>query len=513
MNATWQVAKSEIRSTRGLVACQNWLAAEAGADVLSKGGNAIDAAVTTALVLSVVEPWLSGIGGGGFLLRADGKSGAIDALDFNVVTPSALDPDEYPLVKGDGGDWFNWPQVEDDRNIAGYSSICVPGAIAGLSEALSRFGTISWAQALEPAIEQARRGLPLDWYTALALAIDGQNLARFPATSALFLHNGRPPKVPENTENAYLPMRDKAATLERLAEAGARDFYDGEIAKRLIAGLSQGGSVISAQDLRDYAPRWLEPLSQTYKGLAVHAIPGLSGGPTLLAALTELQESLPTEDPFAPKTALAFARAIRRASETRLKQYGHAAGESCTTHISIVDKDGTMVSLTNTLLSRFGSKVVLPGMGFALNNGMMWFDPRPGHPNSIAASVRPLANMCPIIATRDGVPELALGAAGGRQIVPAVTQILSYIAAFSLAPEQAFNAPRIDASSKTIRVNRRARADIAPALASEFPVELIEDTLYPVNFAIPSAVMRKDGINVGMAHANSPWAAVREATL
>lgn len=512
MNETWQIGKTQVEGKNGMVACQNWLAAEAGAAVLSAGGNAVDAAVTAALVLSVVEPWLSGIGGGGFLLRADGKSGQVDVLDFNVISPRGLDPADYPLVKGNDGDWFNWPSVEDDRNLIGYGSICVPGAIAGLAEALDRFGSISWAKALEPAIEQANKGLQIDWYAALALAIDGHNLARFPASSALFLDNGRPPRVSEGAKPRVLPMTAKAKTLERLASVGARDFYEGQIAQQLVGGLREGGSSLSGADLAAYAPRWLTSETIGFRGRTIHAVPGLSGGPTLLAALREIDQNLQGNDPLSGETALLFAKALRLASEYRLKHIGHAAGDSCTSHVSVVDAEGNMVSLTNTLLSRFGSKVVVPELGFALNNGLMWFDPRPGQPNSIAAGRQPLANMCPVIATAGDRPEFALGAAGGRQIVPAIAQILSYVLAFDMSLEQAFLSPRIDASGPIIRVNRSASPDVVAAIAAEFDMQVIDDSLYPVNFAVPSAVLRRGDSNIGMVHPRNPWAAVREAS-
>jgi gamma-glutamyltranspeptidase / glutathione hydrolase len=507
MNESWTIRKGETRSRHGLVACQNRLAAEAGAKVLSNGGNAVDAAVVTTLVLSVVEPWLSGIGGGGFMLRADAASGAVDALDFNVMSPIDLDPADYPLASGRDGDWFDWPSVAEDRNLIGYSSICTPGAIAGLAEALEKFGTLSWEEALQPAIEHAHRGTELDWFTVLALAIDAAGLARFPASSSIFLVDGRPPRAPERGVKAHLPMPAKAAMLERLAKVGARDFYEGEIAGKIVADLQAGGSRITADDLARYQPRWLEPLKHEYRGLDVYAMGGLSGGPTMIEAIAELDKTLPTDDPLSGKSSLAFARALRRASEHRLRSLGHAGGGSCTTHISVVDSSGTMVSLTNTLLSRFGSKVVLPQTGFLMNNGVMWFDPRPGQPNSIAPGVKPLANMCPIIAKRDGKPYLALGAAGGRQIMPAVVQLLSYVGCFGLSLEDAFMSPRIDASGVKIMVDRRAKPDVASRVSSEFPVEIVEDTLYPVNFAIPSAVMRDGEEFVGMAHPNHPWAA------
>jgi gamma-glutamyltranspeptidase/glutathione hydrolase len=508
MGEHWMIRKGEVRSDLGLVACQNWLAADAGAAVLSRGGNAVDAAVTTALTLSVVEPWLSGIGGGGFLLRADGASGAIDTLDFNVNSSRNIDPASYRLVDGRDGDWFDWPSVKEDRNLIGYHSICVPGAVAGLAEALERFGTISFAEALQPAIAHARHGLVLDWFTVLCLAIDAEGLGRFPASAELFLQDGRAPRVPEIGDSRTIPMPRKAAMLERLAQAGWRDFYEGQVAASILADLRAGGSPIDAGEMRDYRPVWGEARSTSFRGWNVHAMAGLSGGPTLAAALAELETSLPAGEPLSGEAALAFSRAIRRASEHRLRTLGHASGDSCTTHVSVVDRTGTMVSLTNTLLSRFGSKVVLPATGFLMNNGMMWFDPRAGQPNSIAPGVRPLANMSPMVATKDGKPILALGAAGGRQIMPAVTQILAYVAKYGMSLEDAFHAPRIDASNVRLRVNRRAKSDVAARVGEEFPIEIVDDTLYPVNFAIPSAVLRDGDENVGMAHQNHPWAAV-----
>lgn len=508
MAEQWAVRKGEVRSAGGLVACQNWRAAEAGAAVLSRGGNAMDAAVTTVLTLSVVEPWLSGVGGGGFLLRADGATGAVDTLDFNVNASRNLDPASYSLVEGRDGDWFDWPSVKNDRNLIGYHSICVPGAVAGLAEALERYGTISFADALQPAITHARRGLVVDWFTVLCLAIDAEGLSRFPASSDLYLQNGRAPRAPETGSERTIPMPRKAAMLERLAEAGWRDFYEGEVAASIVADLQAGGSPIDANEMRDYRPVWREALAVPFHDVVVHAMPGLSGGPTLAAALTELVTALPADAPLSGQASLAFARAIRRASEHRLRTLGHASGESCTTHLSVVDRSGTMVSLTNTLLSRFGSKVVLPATDMLMNNGVMWFDPRPGQPNSIAPGVRPLANMSPIVATCDDKPRLALGAAGGRQIMPAVAQILSYVAACGMSLEEAFHAPRIDASGVRLRINRKARPDVAASVGREFPVDIIDDTLYPVNFAIPSAVYRDGQENVGMAHHNHPWAAV-----
>ncbi|WP_118134140.1 gamma-glutamyltransferase family protein [Oceanicella sp. SM1341] len=504
----WSGIEKHARSSAGgLVAAQHGGAAEAGARVLASGGNAMDAAVVTALTLSVVEPWLSGIGGGGFLLHASGETGAVDTLDFNVRAPGGISAADYPLRGGKGGDWFDWPAVEGDRNLSGPMSVCVPGAIAGLAEALERFGTLSWEAALAPAIAEAERGLEVDWFTRLCIAIDAGNLTADPASAAIFLPGGQPPD-PGRTPR--LPMPAKAATLRRLAKQGARDFYEGETAAILARELAEAGSKLSAADLAAYRPEWHAPRTARYRDHEIHVIDGLSGGPSLLEALAALDI---TRDTPEAEAALAYAKAIRAATHRRLTTMGHAsAGGDCTSHVSVVDRAGNMVSLTNTLLSRFGAKVTLPSAGFLLNNGMMWFDPRPGVPNRIAPGARPLANMSPLIASREGRPALALGAAGGRQIFPALVQILSYMIDHGMDAEAALRAPRLDASTPTIKVNRRAAADVAAKVAEAFPVELVTDTLHPVNFAIPSAVARAGGRNTGMAHPTSPWAAVAAET-
>ncbi|MEY8830822.1 gamma-glutamyltransferase [Sedimentitalea sp. XS_ASV28] len=506
-DATWTVSKSQLDSPRGVVAAQHFEAAQAGAQILENGGNAMDAAVVTALVLSVVEPWLSGIGGGGLLLWASGDGGEVDTLDFNVRASRNMDWSQYPLVEGRDGDWFDWPSVEDDRNLIGYASICIPGAVAGFSEALEKYGTLSWEDALAPVIEIAERGMRIDWFTSLCLAIDAQGLARLPASAELFLDNGRPRRVPNGKQVDYLPMPAKAATLRRLARAGAQDFYEGEIARSVVTDLLAGGSVIDATDLAEYQPRWRSAQSGCYRDTEVAVVPGLSGGPSLLETLSRIETSLTTGATEA-QAAAVYASAIRSTYEDRLKTMGHAGAHGdCTSHVSVVDADGNMVSLTNTLLSRFGSKVTLPGSGVLMNNGMMWFDPRKGMPNSIAPAARPLANMCPAILSRDGRPIMAIGAAGGRQIFPCVAQLISYVLDRGMSLEEAFHAPRIDGSGPTIVIDQAAAPDVAAAVSQYYPVEIRANSLHPVLFAIPSAVLRAGGRNSGMVHPVNPWTA------
>ncbi|MET1412043.1 gamma-glutamyltransferase [Roseibium sp. HPY-6] len=507
---TWAVTKPQLESSGGIVATQHFEAAQIGADVLSSGGNAMDAAIAAAVALSVVEPWLSGLGGGGFLLHAD-AAGTIETLDFNMRAPGATDPADYPLAGGNGGDWFNWPSVVSDRNLIGPMSICVPGAVCGLAKALERHGSISWAEALAPTIELAERGMRVDWFAELAFAIDAHDLSQDPYARQLFVNPDSRVSNPVDATTKFLPMPRKAAMLRTLAKRGADDFYQGETAAKLIADLRAAGSKISPQDLADYRADWSAPASCVYRDRTVHTIGGLSGGPSLLSTLEHLSDHelrSATEATFAAH----HADAIRQVYEIRLKSLGHAAAaKDCTSHLSVVDKAGNMVSLTNTLLSRFGSKVVAPSLDLVMNNGTMWFDPRPGQPNSIAAGAAPLANMAPVITTLDGKPDIAIGAAGGRQIFPAIAQLLSRIIDKNETLETAVHAPRIDASTPTILVNRKAAPDTATTIAAKHAVQITEDSLYPVQFAIPTLVRagHHGAPNVGAVHPNNPWAAVR----
>jgi len=517
-SSNWTVKKSALRSDHGLIACQNPYAAEAGARILAQGGNAADAAVTAALLLSVAEPWLSGVGGGGFLLWGASGTDMTRALDFNMIAPAALDPTDYPVTDSTDSDWFSWPAVVGERNLAGYKSICVPGAIDGLATALAELGTMRWEDALAPAIAAADTGLSVDWYAAMCIAIDAAGLARFPASAEIFLRDGQAPPAPDGRRNFQLPMPAKAKLLRHLAKEGPRAFYEGAPAKAMAADLAAGGSKINESDLANYRCRWVSPLIGKYRGNDLHVMPGLSGGPSLLDALERL-ESAWTPECEQPdgEAALAYARALREAYRHRFETLGHAGalpgihGE-CTSHISVVDRDGNMVALTNTLLSRFGSKVVLPSAGILMNNGVMWFDPRSGRPNSIAGGARPLANMCPALMTGKNGPLLSIGAAGGRQIFPAIFQLLSYMIDFGMDLETAFHAPRLDTSTDAVVVNSRAHPTMTSLLARHFPVEIVEETIYPVLFAIPTAVRRHSRMPhfEAMAHPISPWATVSE---
>ncbi len=511
----WQIRKPTVTSSSGLVAAQHVGAARLGAEVLARGGNAVDGAVATAFALGVCEPWLSGIGGGGIMVIHLAAEQETHVVDFGMVTPASLDPARYSLREGTGQGLFAWPAVDGDRNLKGYESICVPGTVDGLGLALERFGTIDLATALEPAIALASEGLPVDWYATLSIALESKPLATFPATRAIFLPEGLPPATSMGAPLARLDLGNLAATLRRLAAGGRREFYEGDTADAIVRDVRGGGGALNLGDLTSYRARVVAPLRLDYRDVTLNVPPGLTGGQTFVDALRALEGATFSADGEPTgKDFLHYARALRDAYAARFETMGHAGSAeapSCTSHLSVVDRAGNMVSLTNTLLARFGSKVVLPETSVLMNNGTMWFDPRPGRPNSIAPGRRPLANMCPVLGTRDGAACLAIGGAGGRRIIPAVVQLVSFLIDFGLPIDTAFDLPRIDLSDgRTVACDARLPDEVVATVAAELPVTRQPPGVYPPMFAVPSAVVRdtRTGLQTGAAHPYSPWAGV-----
>ena len=492
----------------GVVASQNRAASEVGAQVLRDGGNAIDAAVATALALTVVEPWMSGLGGGGALLFYCARTGAVRAVDFSMVAPRGLDPASYRVTDGQDADLFGWPKIVDNRNVLGASSVAVPGVVAGLSLALAEFGSRSWRDMMVPALQLARKGLEVDWYTTLAIANAVSDLQRFPASAADFLRGGQAPVAVAATLHGrplHLPRERLLATMERLAEAGPRDFYEGDIAASIAADMKAEGGYLGREDLRSYQARIVQPAQGIYRGQRVCVAPGLNGGATLLAALEQLSHRYTPGPAITADTFVAHAGSLHTAWQQRLATMGDHGGESCTTHLSVVDAQGNMVTLTQTLLSLFGSRLTLQQSGLLMNNGIMWFDPVPGRPNSIGAGKRPLANFCPALMLGDK-GNYALGGSGGRMILPAVLGVISFLADHGLSLGDALSRPRVDVSGNDwITADSRLPLATLQALAQVLPVVQADRTVMPVNFTVATGVADCNGEKSGAVEPALPW--------
>ena len=521
-----QIRKPAVVSKGGIVAAQSRKAAEIGAEVLAAGGDCVDAVIATTFALGVLEPWMSGVGGGGAMVLYRAREDRYEVIDYGMRAPGGLRPADYPLT-GDGAasDIFPWPRVKDDRNIHGPGSIAVPGVVAGMEEAHRRHAKLPWRELLGPCVALAGKGLAVDWWTTLMIASSAADLRRYPASAAAYLQDGLPPNAQWGVKSTVrLPQDKLKATLAHLAEQGPRDFYQGDLARSFAADVQAGGGALSVEDLASFRAYAREPLAIPYRGGNVYATPELTCGPTMAHALRLLQETL-QPGRGAPDAAAytAYALALQSAYRERLQDMGDADGRralgaehlapACTTHFSAVDRDGNMAAVTQTLLSTFGSRFVLPHSGVLMNNGIMWFDPTPGEPNSLAPGKRCLTNYTPVLAQAADGRRLAVGASGGRRILPAVTQLLSFVMDYGMDLDAAIHAPRIDASEGAVVIGDvRLPAPARDALRARFDYEEARVQTFPMKFACPSVVLRDGTTNSGATEIFQPWSdAVAEA--
>ncbi len=472
----WKVTKQPVRG-KGVVVAQNGRAAEVGAEILRKGGNAIDAAVATGMAIGTLEPWMSGIGGIGFMTIFSAKEGRAWTIDYGPISARKLDPKNYPIVGPGPANAFAWPDILEQRNEVGYHSIAVPGQVDGMAKALERFGTLKWPDVMAPAIALARRGMELDWYMQVMIANGAEHLAKFPASKANYLpDDGRVPTLDWQANVRHLKLGNLGETYQRLSDGGPRAFYEGALARDIAGDLQAGGSAIDYDDLRSYEARVVEPLAFQHGSATINVAGGLTAGPTL-------------------------RRTIELAG-------AHTKGKGAPDADFFV-AIGNMVALTQTLMSLFGSGVMLPKTGITMNNGMLWFDPEPNRPNSMAPGKRPLCNICPVVVTKDGQPWFCIGASGGRRIVPAVTQLALMLIDRGLDVTTAFHQPRIDVSGVgPIRVNRDLPDAVKQAIAARLPIVEVTNQVSPLGFANPSCIVRDpaSGELTGMNEVMSPWA-------
>jgi gamma-glutamyltranspeptidase / glutathione hydrolase len=508
------VRKPSVRSAGGIVVTQNRVASEVGARVLKEGGHAVDAAVAAAFAVGVVEPWMSGIGGVGAMLVRDARGGKITALDFGGRSPKGLRIEDFPLAGGhDQGNLFGWPLVVDNRNTVGAKALVAPTQPAGMALAHKLFGTKSWRALIAPAVALAEQGPIVDWHTLLVIASGLADLRKDAGASRRYLRDGLPPlpNAPQaGLAQPTLPAPDLARTLRALAEEGADVLYRGALARSIVEDVQALGGYLSAEDLETVTPRVVEPLAFTYRDRTLNVLPELTGGPTLAIAFSELARHGGATAGAGPDGArfVAYAKALETAWKDRFERMGDAGERSLptsTTHISVVDRDGNMVALTQTLLSLFGCRVVLPGSGILMNNGINWFDPRPGGPNGLAPDRRGLSNYVPTIMT-GAETEIAIGGCGGRRILPAVFQLLAMAADFGFDLDAAFHQPRVDVSGGlAVTVDRRLPPETRRALQDALTTIVAEPVVYPFPFTIAGAVRRAAGLNEGATEPEQPW--------
>lgn len=474
----------------GAVAAAHPLAVQAGIGALMAGGNAIDAAVATAFALTVVDPPSTSLGGRGSALIFLAGSGRLFTLDFNTVCPADATAGVYDVVPTRPGEWWS---VRDYANDIGPRAVSVPTNAAGFCAAAERYGRLPLGRLVGPAAQIAEEGFAVHRSLEMSIAANADRLGASPASRAVFMPAGRPLRRGERCANP-----DLARSLRAIGELGASEFYRGGIAKAIIAESWANGGLLSDIDLAEYSVSEAAPAVTSYRGLDVAVTARCTGGPTVLEALNILERfDLPNAAAYEPRTVhlgiealkLAWAdrfahvadpafvpmpldgllskeyaseraalidperatrapaagdpwrySAMARAASERVGR-GQASAE--TTYCCAVDSEGNAVSMTHTLCGAFGSGVTAPGTGIMLNNGMKWFDPRPGSPNSLAPGKTPLNNQDETIVLRAGRPVLVIGSPGGRRLMTTIFVALSRIIDHGFTVSRALAAPRL----------------------------------------------------------------------
>jgi gamma-glutamyltranspeptidase/glutathione hydrolase len=477
--ALYAQAREPVRARHAMVVAQEPLAADAGAAILKKGGNAIDAAVAVAFALAVTHPSAGNLGGGGFLLArfADGKAAFID---FREMAPMAASRDMY--VGPDG-------KLTQD-SLTGWRAAAVPGTVRGLELAHRKYGSRPWAELVEPAIRLAAEGVTLSYAEARSMCGARARLGRFDESRRIFLNGGACYEPGETLRQPEL-----ARTLERIAKHGAADFYEGETARILAEEMRRNGGLITLEDLRGYRAVEREPLRGAYRGYTILTAPPPSSGGIGILQMLGMLEGTGYEKQGAGSAASLhwIAEVMRRSFADRAQFLGDAdfarvpvrglldpgylasrrasiradratpssevgAGQPArepedTTHFNVIDPRGNAVALTYTINNSYGSAVTAPRLGFLLNNEMDDFAAQPGKPNmfgliqgeanAIAPGKRPLSAMTPTIVEKDGRLVMALGAPGGPRIISGVLQVLLHVIDFGLDIQRAVDQPRI----------------------------------------------------------------------
>src|SRR5262245_56536364 len=518
-STTQQIRKPAVASRGGIVAAQSSRAAQVGAEVLAAGGDCVDAVIATTFALGVLEPWMSGPGGGGAMVLYRAREDRYEVIDYGMRAPASLNPADYPLAGGGAAsDIFPWPRVKDDRNIHGPGSIAVPGVVAGMEEAHRRHAKLPWKELLAPSVKLAGEGLAVDWWTTLMISSSAVDLRRYPASAAAYLVDGLPPNAPWGIKaNVRLPQDRLKATMAQLASAGPRDFYEGDLANSLAADIQAAGGALSVADLKPFRAHLREPLAIPYRGGKVFATPELTAGPTLSRTLGLLQKDLkPARGGPDAAAYVAYASALQAAYRERLKDMGDEDGRrslgaealapACTTRFRALHHDVTSAAVTQTLLSTFRSRFVSGQTGITMNNGIMWFDPTPGTPNSLAPGKRCLTNYTPVLAQASDGRRTAIGASGGRRILPAVSQLLSFVMDYGMDLDAAIHQPRIDASEGAVVIGDvRLPQAARETLGARFDYEEARVQTLPMKFACPSIVLRGGDTNSGATEIFQPW--------
>lgn len=475
---TWrfQAGTPATFSSHAMVVSNDSIASRVGRDIMERGGNAVDAAVATGFALAVTYPVAGNIGGGGFMIIRMGD-GRTAALDYREIAPLAATRNMYLDENG---------KLVPKKSVTGHLAVGVPGAVAGMSEALGRYGTMSLADVIAPSIKLAEQGFTVDSSLMRSLSGYANDIQRFEG-GKLFFPGGKVIQA-----GTVLKQPELGWTLRQIAQRGPDGFYRGPVADSLVAEMKRGGGIIALKDLSIYRPEWRTPVRSEYRGNTILSMPPASSGGITMTEALNILETYPTPAPFgSTQWAHRFAEAFQRAFLDRNNKLGDPAFVNVpqaeltskayardvrakisddhhtptgtlvagrepqhTTHYSVVDAKGNAVSTTTTLNNGYGSAVWVRGAGFFLNDEMDDFAAKPGEPNmfglvqgeqnAVAPGKRMLSAMTPtIVLGRNGQVLLVVGGAGGPTIITGTSQVVLNVLDYRMSLADAMRAPRL----------------------------------------------------------------------
>jgi gamma-glutamyltranspeptidase / glutathione hydrolase len=488
--------KRSASGSRGMVVSNHPLASAAGAEMLAAGGNAIDAAIATLFTLTVVEPMMVGIIGGGMahIRLSDGSHRFIDGQS---TVPAAVRPDTYRSKPGSAHDVFD---TVDNENLNGPKAVAVPGSLKAWCETLRRFGTMSLADVMQPAIKHASRGYLVTPYLHECISESANEMLKDKPISAIFLPNGTPLKA-----GARVVQSEYAETLFYIAEHGEAALYRGPLGDILVDYMKTHGGFIAKHDLTSYNTVERSPIPADYRGWQILGPPPPAASGVHIAQMLNILEGYDIKAsgfgtaetihllaevlkiafadraaasgdpdyvnvPVERLTSKAYADERRRMIDPVRAQKWSAGVEQLegahTTHMTAADAFGNVVATTQTINNLFGAKILVPGLGTVPNNYMNLFDPRPGHALSLSPGKRVTTSMSPVMALRDGKLVYALGLPGGKRIFPSAMQALINLIDHGMSLQEAVEAPRVWTEGNALEVEQAVPEPVRAKLAS-----------------------------------------------
>ncbi|WP_342713405.1 gamma-glutamyltransferase [Bradyrhizobium sp. B124] len=546
MNGNWrdraatsfQCEKQPATSSRGMVVSNHPLASSAGAEMLAAGGNAIDAAIATLFTLTVVEPMMVGIIGGGMahIRLADGSHRFIDGQS---TVPKAVRPDTYTSKPGSAHDVFD---TVGNENLNGPKAVAVPGSLKAWCETLRRFGTMSLADVMQPAIKHAARGYAATPYLHECITDGAEEMLKDKPIAAIYLPGGTPLKPGERVVQA-----EYAETLKYIADHGDNALYQGPLGDILVDYMKKHGGFVAQEDLAAYKTVERQPIRCDYRGWEILGPPPPAASGVHITQMLNILEGYDvarlgfgtTETihylaevlkiafadraaasgdpayinvPVERLTSKAYADERRRAIDPdRAQAWGAGVSQlesAHTTHMTSADAMGNVVATTQTINNLFGAKILIPGLGAVPNNYMNLFDPRPGHALSLAAGKRVTTSMSPMMALRDGRLVYALGLPGGKRIFPSAMQALINLIDHGMDLQEAVEAPRVWTEGNALEVEQAVPESIRAALSAKGhkvqAVPTVAGGMNAIQFHADgtmsgAACWRADGTPVGIA--------------